>query len=116
MSTKNILFLAVGIIITLIVFSLIKCRSTGHLVEEKNPASDTKTIYQSDQNFRDSMEQMSRHELWASANNEIDEKATFSDYPELPYYFKDKRTGLCFAVYKNFGFEKVPCGHLKDVL
>ena len=106
MKPIKVLYIILAILVFATIVSLIKCRSTGHLTKERNPIDE--------QNFRDSMDQMSRHALWANANDKIeDEKGTTAD--DLKYY-RDPRVDLCFVVFKNRDIEKVPCGHLRDVL
>ena len=105
MDTKKTLFAVLGIIVFFIIVSLSGCRGTAHLRADENPIDE--------KNFRDSMEQMYRHELWANANDGVKDEE--SDYVELPIYIEDKRTDLCFAIYKDFGFIIVPCGHLNTV-
>ena len=49
---------------------------------------------------------------WASARQKIKDM----DYIDHIRYIKDDRTDLCFAIFKDFGFQRIPCGYIESVL
>ena len=85
------------------------CRGTSQIVEN-DPVKDS---------FKwDGIERMERMERmrWYSAHSDIEEED--DDTPNVfdVYYVKDERTGLCFAIYKNFGFQRVPCSFAEGAM
>ena len=97
----------VGIVLLLIILalvvSLLKCKTTEKNIKTEHEQTE-EIIDKNAWNF-------SEYLFWAKANNRVGK-----DEIVLPRYFKDKRTGLCFVLYKNFGFEKVSCNSIKNVI
>lgn len=106
MNFMKILYVILGILVFFTLVSFLKCRGTGHIKREVNPSNE--------KNFLMSMEQMDRM-YWHDAKSKIEDENQELRVLDIKY-IEDKRTGLCFAIYKNFGFQKVPCGFLRDVL
>ena len=104
MTVMRMLYIILAVLVVAALISLSRCRATSHLKEDKNI----------DDNFIASMQQMDRL-AWLEARNKIDDEDDELRSSDIRY-IKDIRTDLCFAIYKNFGFQKVPCGHLQDVL
>ncbi len=49
---------------------------------------------------------------WISAKKKLEKL----DYMNDIKYIRDERTQLCFAIYKNFGFQRVPCSYIEDII
>ncbi|MCK5614450.1 hypothetical protein KAR91_71965 [Candidatus Pacearchaeota archaeon] len=111
MGTIKVLCTVWLLFVVAVILSLTQCRGTSQIIPSGDEAAARQTELDEYRNYRDSMNQMSRHELWASANSGVDEGMTSGDLE----YYEDKRVDLCFVVFKNRDIEKVPCGHLNSV-
>jgi outer membrane protein assembly factor BamD (BamD/ComL family) len=98
------------IIFFLIIFALVlnTCRSTTKIKPDKDEKKENPWDfpgYDTTGHLLDSLN-------WASARK----KLSNLDYMNDIRYIRDERTQLCFAVYKNFGFQRVPCSYVDDIL
>jgi hypothetical protein len=55
-----------------------------------------------------------RRSKWVCYFNKVGEGEEKKEYKIK--YIKDKKTGACFAFYKNISFEYIPCENIKDSL
>lgn len=89
--------------ITIIIFSLLMCRGTSRIITQEDREQERRE----EQHFRNTMDRVDQMH-WHNAFNKIKD----TDEVDLPEYIKDKRVDLCFAIYKDFGFTRVPCEYL----